>query len=389
MLIDGRSAGRQNRTYGVFKVGVDLLAGRTNTLGYTVWMPQLDTANAVSVASPTTNHVVITNPSIPGLELHLPPQTVIRDTDGQTVFQISMTPIPTNQPPFPLPPGVNVPVYFTIQPGGSQVIPPRARLIYPNFMNLSPGARVDFYNYDATGKGWYVYGKGTVTPDRRQIVPDAGVVLYEFSGAMIASPSSAPPEGPPPGSCCRGGDPVDLSTGLFLNENTDLALADSIAVTLTRTYRQRDTLSRAFGIGSSHPYEMFLVGDTFPYTFLEVILPDGGRVRYTRISAGTSYSDAVYEHTSTPTTFYKSTIGWNGNGWDLKLKNGTTYIFPEAFGAGRPAEGALTGIRDRYGNMLTLEHDGLSNLTKIITPMGAGLNSHTMPTIASRRPETI
>lgn len=368
MLIDGRGAGRRNSTYGVFKVGVDLLGGKTNTLGYTVWMPQLDTANAVTVASPTTNNVVITNPSIPGLELHLPPQTVIRDTDGQTVFQISMTPIPTNQPPFPLPPGVDVPVYFTIQPGGSQVIPPRARLIYPNFMKLTPGARVDFYNYDATGKGWYVYGKGTVTPDRRQIVPDAGVVLYEFSGAMIASPSSAPPEGPPPGSCCRGGDPVDLSTGLFLNENTDLSLADSIAVALTRTYRQRDTASRAFGIGSSHPYEMFLVGDTFPYTFLEVILPDGGRVRYNRTSPGTSYSDAVYEHTSTPTSFYKSTISWNGDGWDLKLKSGSTYIFPEAFGAARAADSALIGIRDRYGNKLTLERDSVSNLTKIITP---------------------
>src|SRR5215213_9945189 len=370
MRIDGRTAGRPNRTYGMFKAGVDLLEGKTNALGYTVWMPKLDTANAVNITSPTAGEVVVTNPAIPGLELHLPPQTVIRGPDGETVNQITLTPIPTNQPPFPLPPGVDVPVYFTIQPGGSQVIPPRARLVYPNFMNAAPGSRIDFYNYDATEKGWYIYGKGTVTADRRQIVPDPGVVLYEFSGAMIASPSYAPPEGPPPGSCGRGGDPVDLATGLFLNENTDLSLPDTIAVTLTRTYRQRDTISRAFGIGSTHPYDMFLVGDTFPYTYQEVILPDGGRIRLNRISPGTSWTDAVYEHTSSPTIFYKSRLSWNGNGWDLKLKNGTTYVFPEAFNVARAAQGGLIGIRDRYGNFLKLDRTSVGNLTKITTPNG-------------------
>ena len=185
----------RRKTYGTFKIGVDITEGKTNLLGYTIWMPKLDTAHAANIQSPTNKQTVITNPHIPGLELRLPAQTVIRDMDGNTVTRLSITPIPTNQPPFPLPSGVNVPVFFTIQPGGSQVIPPRAQLIYPNYTNQPAGARIDFWNYDAEEKGWYVYGRGTVTANGKQIVPDPGVVLYEFTGAMVSNPNNAPPEG--------------------------------------------------------------------------------------------------------------------------------------------------------------------------------------------------
>jgi hypothetical protein len=57
---------------------------------------------------------------------------------------------------------------------------------------------------------------------------------------------------------------------------TDLTLQDVIPLTFTRTYRPRDTRSRAFGLGASHSYDWFLVGTTFPYTYIDLILPDGG-----------------------------------------------------------------------------------------------------------------
>ena len=44
-----------------------------------------------------------------------------------------------------------------------------------------------------------------------------------------------------------------------------------------------------------------------PYTYIDLVLEDGGRVHYSRISAGTAYADAVYQHTATPTRFYGST----------------------------------------------------------------------------------
>lgn len=360
--IDGRPASRPRRVYGTFKVGVDITAGETNVLPFTIWMPKLDMAHAATIPSPTRNEVVITNPQIPGLELHLPPGTVIRDMDGQTVTQVSLTPVPTDRPPFPLPPGVHVPVFFTAQPGGAQVIPPRARVIYPNFTKDPPGARITFWNYDPTDKGWYIYGQGTVTPNGKQVIPDPGVVVYEFTGIMIGSTGGPPKRGRKPGGRSGAGDPIDASTGLFVYEKTDLVLPDTMPLMLKRTYRQGDNVSRAFGLGFSQDFEMFLWTQTLgTYQQLDLILPDGGRIHYVRTSGCqannnpcTSYTDAVFESTSTPTAFYKSKITFAGAGWELKLNDGTVFSFGDV--------APLQSVRDRYGNKITISRDNVNSL---------------------------
>ena len=83
-----------------------------------------------------------------------------------------------------------------------------------------------------------------------------------------------------------------------------------------------------------------------------------GRVHYVRTSPGTGWADAVFEHTSTPSAFYKSAIRWNGHGWDLTLKDGTVYVFGE--------NAPLQAIRDRYGNTMTVAH--ANGQTGNITP---------------------
>jgi RHS repeat-associated protein len=361
LIIDGRSASNGGKVYGTFRAGVEITAKKTSVLPFTIWMPRLDMAHAVKITSPNTTEVVITNPRIPGLELHLPPGTLIRDLDGNPVTEISITPVPTDRPPFPLPPGFNVPVFASIQPGGAQVIPPRARLIYPNYTNERPGAAINFWNYDPEGKGWYVYGQGKVSADGRQIIPDPGVVIYEFTGIMISSGGSPPGTGPENGDDAdKDGEPVDLSTGLFVFNKTDLALPDTLPISISRTYRPQDNVSRAFGIGSTHAYEMFLWSIN-NYQETDLILPDGGRIHYVRISPGTSWGDAIYENTTTPGVFHKSRISWNGSGWDLKLKDGSVYVFPEF----QP----LQSIRDRYGNRLTITRSN-GAITQITSPNG-------------------
>jgi hypothetical protein len=95
-----------------------------------------------------------------------------------------------------------------------------------------------------------------VTPNGQQVVPDATTRIYQFTGAMINNNPSPPPEAPPPGDCpcANDGDPVNLATGLFTQETTDLTLPDVIPIGVTRTYRQRDLDERPFGIGTSHSY---------------------------------------------------------------------------------------------------------------------------------------
>ncbi len=140
--------------------------GITVVLPFTIWMPLLDTADAVKIPVPTKTETVITTPLLPGLELRLPAQTVIHDLNGRVVNQISITPIPLDRTPFPLP-NVQVPIYFTIQPGGAQlkILDPNgakgARLIYPNTYNSPPGTPYQFWNYEADDQGWYIYGIGS------------------------------------------------------------------------------------------------------------------------------------------------------------------------------------------------------------------------------------
>ncbi len=373
IVIDGRPATRPGRTYGLFEAGVNVIEGQTTVLPYTIWMPIIDSAHAIRIPSLTATEVVVTTPRIPGLEVHIPPQTVIRDRDGQVVTSVSITPIPVDRPPFPLPSGVQVPIYFTVQPGGANIetlsstIQHGARIIYPNYTKEPPGARISFWNYEPSGQGWYVYGQGTVTSDGKQIIPDLGVAIYKFTGAMISAGPPPPPTGPPPGNNTTDGEPVDLATGLFVMTKTDLHLPDLLPIALTRTYRQGDTISRPFGIGATHPYEIYLVREGTQYQDADLILPDGGRIHYTRISPGTGFIGAVYEHTTTTTKFYKSQLTWIGGligYWELTLTDGTVYVYGDL----RP----LQAIRDRYGNQITLTraNGDFGNITKITSQNG-------------------
>jgi len=132
--------------------------------------------------------------------------------------------------------------------------------------------------------------------------------------------------GPKPGSDSEDGDPVDLGTGLFVLDKTDLILPGTMPVTVSRTYRPLDTKARPFGKGTNWNYGLFL-SSTQAYQVADVNLPDGGQVHYVRTSPGNGYSDAVFESTSSPTAFYNSRITWNGVGWTLRLRDGTEYIF--------------------------------------------------------------
>ncbi len=113
--------------------------------------------------------------------------------------------------------------------------------------------------------------------------------------------------------------------------NTDIVLPDIIPIVISRTYRQNYAKGREFGIGTTSSYDLFLTGDTSNtvYTYAELILPDGGRIRYERTSSGTGLADAIMEHTATPTAFYKSTLSWDSveEVWKLRLKNGTMFRF--------------------------------------------------------------
>jgi RHS repeat-associated protein len=375
LVIDGASASTPGKEYGRFEAGVDLIAGRTNVLDYTIWMPRLDKGHAVTLDSPTSGEVVVKTPRIPGLELHLQPGTVIKDGDGNVLSDVSITAVPVDRPPFPLPVGVTVPVYFTIQPGGAYLSKP-AELVYPNYTHLPPGQRVDFWNYDPDEKGWYVYGHGTVSADASKVVPDADTRIWSFTGAMISSTNPAPNKRPCNsfgaqllgfllGSCGGGGDPIDLASGLFVYRETDLYEPGPMPIALTRTYRQGDTNTYAFGKGTTLPWDLRLWSQT-NYTALDLIFPDGATIHYTRVSPGTGFTDAIYKPTTAAGAFQGSTISYDSNrtGWNLKRKDGSVFFFGDV--------APLQSITDRFGNTLSILHaNGQSgNITEVASSSG-------------------
>jgi len=362
LIVEGGTIAGQR--YGTFAIGVQITAHQETTLDAPIWMTPLDPAGNHRIASPTQGPVTITTPRIPGLEVRLPAGTVIRDASGRIVHGLNITPVPVDRPPFPLPLFDPVPLYFTVQPGRAY-LNKGAQIIYPNYGHLRPGQRVPFWNYDPDGRGWYVYGEGTVTPSGKQVVPDPGVRIWEFTGAMINKEPKPPHRGPKHGGKSIGGDPVDLGTGLFDYHRTDLVIPDTIPIVIERTYRQEDSNSYSFGVGTESLYDMRLWSEN-NYHEADLVLPDGGTILYKRVSPGEGYKNAEYKATNTPSIYYGSTIKWNESlpGWDLTLTNGTTYIFGEL--------APLQAIRNRQGQQLTITRSEgqKGNITMITSPHG-------------------
>ena len=307
------------------------------------------------------------HPFIPGLELHIPPDTVIRGEDGKPITELGITGIPVDRPPFPLAKNVEVPAFHGAARwwlhlyGGSGA--KGAWLVYPNYRQRGiPGQRIQFFHYDPDVKDWYVYGLGTVTRNAAQVTPDPTTRLYEFTGAMINTGASPAPAAQPPKTDPKA-DPIDPSTGLFVMHKTDLYLPDVLPLSLTRTYNSGDNLARSFGRGMVNPYAMFL-WSAHQYTEADLILPEGTMIHYVRTSSGTGFTDAIFTHTTSPTRFYQSTLAWNGHGWDLTLTDGTVYEFGEL--------APLQAIRDRYGNQVTVAHASgqAGNVTQVTSPNG-------------------
>jgi len=369
--IDGTRAGARAH-YGRFFAGVDLGVG-TTVLPYVIWMTPIEERQVVEIPSPTTEQVTITTDQLPGLKLILPKDSVIRDFDGNVLNTLSLTSVPVGRPPFPLPTGVSVPLYFSIQPGGGylEIAGSRygndagAQLIYPNSYRAPAGTKFDFWDYDPEGRGWYVYGTGTVSADLTSIAPDPGVVIHRFTGAMVTTPSMAPPKGPNKKGP-KDGDPVDLGTGLFTYTKTDLVLPDVMPITIRRSYISGDSLGRAFGVGTSQDYDMFLAGDAPTFSYVDVILANGSRAHFTPLPATGQGLTATFGCSSGP--FLGSTLKY-GNAWVLSTAAGTTYTFNGPTGTEAPA--ALLQIADRNGNTLVIARDSATqDLLQVTSPNG-------------------
>ena len=166
---------------------------------------------------------------------------------------------------------------------------------------------------------------------------------------------------------------VDLRYGLLLDQRTDFLTSDPLPLELTRVLRTQDSRSRAFGIGGNHNLNIFLVGDKWPFTWVDLVLDHGGRSHFRRSNWGFGYWDARYtDRDAAGSEFSGSTIEWEWPGWRLKNK-GTTYHFPDGDRTVRPEQTALTSVEDYSGKRITLDRDSAGNLLLARAPGGHDL----------------
>jgi len=386
LIVDGRSAGDGATTqYGYFVIGVNVQAGKDTEVA-PIYLPKIIQSDWVDLPSPIAADTVVTTSTVPGMEIHIPKGAVLRDREGKLVTKIALVPMPLDRMPFPFP--ENAPVFVGVQPGGMivQGLTPGTTsgitVHYPNESGLAVRTRVNFWSYNTDTRGWQIYGNGQVTDDAAQVVPDAGVALYESIGFMFTSGNPPPPpDAPPPDGHCNdppagndpppnvpddpssgsgdgngganteaGGDPVDCKSGLFVLDRQDVRARGIVPLEVTRTYRPGDPTGRAFGYGQNHGYAMYLrdpVLNGQQYQKYDLILPDGSFVRFNRTSPGTGYTEVVALHNDSASDFYGAILAYeNPSKYVVTKKNGTRYVFS--------LYGTLDAIQDRVGNTVTV-----------------------------------
>ena len=91
-------------------------------------------------------------------------------------------------------------------------------------------------------------------------------------------------------SVCLSDDPVNLSTGNFIYEKTDLKLAGIPQLAMTRFYNELDNREGSMGRGWYHPYEVRLFIQEDNYT---VILEDGKEEHFQKKKDGSFFGETT------------------------------------------------------------------------------------------------
>jgi YD repeat-containing protein len=162
--------------------------------------------------------------------------------------------------------------------------------------------------------------------------------------------------------------------GLFVMSRADFSFRGQPSFTFIRKYRPLDDRSRAFGIGATDSFDIFPAGDSETFSSIDLVLPDGARIHYSRTSMGTRVANAKLRsgsHMGSP--FSLSSLAWNGNGWDLLTQNGWTYKFPSSGPDRTWQQSALIGIVSTSGEAFSIQRNTSGDLQEVRAPDGESI----------------
>jgi YD repeat-containing protein len=167
---------------------------------------------------------------------------------------------------------------------------------------------------------------------------------------------------------------VDAGVGLIIQRKADFVFEDDPAMQFTRVHRNQDDRSRAFGIGGSDSFEIFLGGQMG--TAVDLIMEDGVRVHYTHLPPATGQTGDTYASSwgSQAGRFQNTQAVFDGKTWRIKTADGWTYMFPYTPHALPQNVTVLTGFIDPEGHEYKMQRDSVGALISISSPSGKWLH---------------
>ncbi len=359
----------------IYGVDVTLAAGQTSVL-QTFRITPPPPPERFTPFNNATQAQQITDTRFPGVSFTLPPGVTITGWDGNPKTQMAIEKLTPDKLPVPPPPGPTRTLYqpfFGTPMGGMPSAPIPVTL--PNDLGLQPGEKAELWYYDAAPfpgvpGAWRKAGLGTVSADGQTIATDPGVGIERFCGVCgiacwIALQAGEIAAGP---ARARGGEPVDLSTGMFVVDQTNLVLPGRLPVTISRHYHPFDPFSGIAGFESALGRNWYLSVDAIllpaNFNLIRLVMPGNVRVDLVR------QADGTYRNSAEPS--FSSAVLSNLPGGDrqIRFKDGTTWRFRSLF------QGLefLIEQADRNGNKITIERDSSGRVQRIVEPAGRALN---------------
>ena len=163
---------------------------------------------------------------------------------------------------------------------------------------------------------------------------------------------------------------TSAKVGLMIQRQADFTFEDEPALQFTRVYRNQDDRSRAFGIGGSDCFDMFLGGQMG--VAVDLITDDGTRIHFTHKAPaagqrGDTYLPSREEHRFIEAVFM-------GDTWQVTTKNGWTYFFPYRPKALPQYVTVLTGFIDPEHHRYEMERDEFGSLLDVTSASGKWLH---------------
>ena len=166
---------------------------------------------------------------------------------------------------------------------------------------------------------------------------------------------------------------VDTGVGLIILRKADFVFEDDPAMQFTRIHRNQDDRSRAFGIGGSDSFEIFLGGQMG--VAIDLIMEDGVRIHYNHLPPATGQTGDTYQSGwDREGRFQNTQLVFDGKTWRIKTADGWTYMFPYTPNALPQNVTVLTGLIDPEGREYKMERDSFGALVSISSPSGNWLH---------------